>query len=39
MGHGLQRLTRACRGKLLVVIPEGITRPVVPIVVAKFATE
>jgi hypothetical protein len=39
MGHGLQRLTRARRGKLPVVIPEGMIRPVVPIVVAKFATE
>jgi hypothetical protein len=39
MGHGLQRLTQAHRGKLLVVIPEGMTRPVVPIIAAKFATE
>jgi hypothetical protein len=39
MGHGLQRLTRAHRGKLLVVIPQEMARPVVPIVVAKFATE
>jgi hypothetical protein len=39
MGHDLQRLTRARRGKLLVVIPEGMTRPIVPIVAEKFATE
>jgi hypothetical protein len=39
MGHGPQRLTRARHGKLPVVIPEGMTRPVVPIVAAKFATE
>jgi hypothetical protein len=39
MRHGLQRLTRARRGKLPVVKPEGMTRPVIPIVVAKFATE
>jgi hypothetical protein len=39
MGHGLQRLTRARRCKLLIVIPEGMTRPVIPIVAAKFATE
>jgi hypothetical protein len=39
MGHGLQRLTRAHRGKLPVDIPEGMTSPVIPIVVAKFATE
>jgi hypothetical protein len=39
MGHGLQRLTRDHRGKLQVVIAEGMTRPIVPIVVAKFATE
>jgi hypothetical protein len=30
---------RAHRGKLPVVIPEGMTWPVVPIVVAKFAIE
>jgi hypothetical protein len=39
MGHGLQRLTRARHGKLPVVIPEGMTRPVIPIVATKFATE
>jgi hypothetical protein len=39
MGHGLQRLTQARRGKLLVFIPKGMTRPVVPIIVVKFATE
>jgi hypothetical protein len=39
MGHGLQRLTRTHRGKLSVVIPEGMTRPVISIVAAKFATK
>jgi hypothetical protein len=39
MGHGLQRLTRAHRGKLPVVIPEGMIRPVVPIIAVKFATD
>jgi hypothetical protein len=39
MGHGLHRFTRAHRGKLPVVIPEGMTRPVIPIVAVKFATE
>jgi hypothetical protein len=39
MVHGLQRLTQARHGKLPVVIPEGMTRPVVPIVAAKFATD
>jgi hypothetical protein len=39
MGHGLQRLTRAHRGKIPVVIPEGITRHAVAIVAAKFATK
>jgi hypothetical protein len=39
MGLGLQRLTRARHGKLPVVIPEGVTWPVVPIVAATFATE
>ncbi|PUZ50911.1 hypothetical protein GQ55_6G112400 [Panicum hallii var. hallii] len=39
MGHGLQRLTRARRGKLPVVITQGNTRPLVPLVAAKFATE
>jgi hypothetical protein len=39
MGHGLQRLARAHRGKLPAVIPKGMTRPVVSIVAAKFATE
>lgn len=39
MGRGLQRLNRACRGKLQVVITEGNIRPVVPLVAAKFATE
>jgi hypothetical protein len=37
--YGTQFPTRAHHGKLLVVIPKGMTRPVVPIVVAKFATE
>jgi hypothetical protein len=39
MGHGLQRLTRARRGKQLVVIPKGMTRLVVPIVAAMFEIE
>jgi hypothetical protein len=39
MGYGIQRLTRAHHGKLSVVIPEGMTRPVVPIVAAKFTTK
>ncbi|TVU26389.1 hypothetical protein EJB05_28934 [Eragrostis curvula] len=32
MGHGLQRMNRARRSKLPVVIPEGMIRPVVPLV-------
>ncbi|TVU40631.1 hypothetical protein EJB05_14100 [Eragrostis curvula] len=39
MGKGLQKLSRARRGKLSVNIPEGRIRPVVPLVAAKFATE
>ncbi|WVZ71512.1 hypothetical protein U9M48_020091 [Paspalum notatum var. saurae] len=39
MGHGLQRMNRARRGKLPVVITEGRIRPVTPILAAKFATE
>ncbi|KAF0906452.1 hypothetical protein E2562_011447 [Oryza meyeriana var. granulata] len=39
MGKGLQRLTQTRCGKLPVVISEGRTRPVVPLVAAKFATE
>uniref|UniRef100_A0A0A9CPI2 Uncharacterized protein n=1 Tax=Arundo donax TaxID=35708 RepID=A0A0A9CPI2_ARUDO len=39
MGKGLQRLSRARRGKLPIIIPEGKTRPVVPLVATKFATE
>jgi len=39
MGLGLQRLNRARRGKLQVVITEGHIRPVVPLVAAKFASE
>jgi hypothetical protein len=39
MGHGLQRLTQASHGKLPIVIPKGMTRPIVPIVAAKFAIE
>ena len=39
MGHGLQRLSHARRGKLQVVITEGRIRPVVPLVAAKWATE
>ncbi|KAG8065476.1 hypothetical protein GUJ93_ZPchr0004g39894 [Zizania palustris] len=39
MGHGLQRLTRARRGKLPVVLAEGMTTPVTLVIAAKFATE
>lgn len=39
MGHALERMSRARRGKLTVVINEGNIRPVVPLVAAKFATE
>ncbi|CAD6204184.1 unnamed protein product [Miscanthus lutarioriparius] len=39
MGLGLQRLNRARRGKLQVVITEGHIRPVVPLVATKFASE
>ncbi|TVU31362.1 hypothetical protein EJB05_23045, partial [Eragrostis curvula] len=39
MGKGLQKMSRARLGKLAIVIPEGKTRPVSPIVAAKFATE
>jgi hypothetical protein len=39
MGHGLQRMSQARRGKLPVVITEGNIRPLVPLVAAKFATE
>jgi len=39
MGLGLQRLNRARRGKLQVVITEGNIRPLVPLVAAKYASE
>ncbi|CAN6216561.1 unnamed protein product [Urochloa humidicola] len=39
MGHGLQRLSRAQRGKLRIEITEGHQRPLVPLVASKFATE
>ena len=39
MGHGLQKITRARRGKLPLVINEGRTRPSVPLIDAKFATK
>jgi len=39
IGHGLQKITRARRGKLPLVINEGRTRPAVPFIAAKFATE
>ncbi|KAL6839014.1 hypothetical protein ACP4OV_031174 [Aristida adscensionis] len=39
MGHGLQRINRAHRGKLPIIIPEGHTRPLTPVIAAKFATE
>ena len=39
MGLGLQKLNRARRGKLQVVITEGNIRPLVPFVDAKYASE
>ncbi|CAO2207887.1 unnamed protein product [Urochloa humidicola] len=39
MGHGLQRLTRARRSRLPIVIAEGKIKPVVPVIAAKWATE
>jgi hypothetical protein len=39
MGYGLHRMNRAMRERLQVVIPEGRTRHVVPLIAAKFATE
>ncbi|TVT98399.1 hypothetical protein EJB05_56300, partial [Eragrostis curvula] len=39
MGKGLQKMSRARRGKLVVVIPKGKLSPVSPLVAAKFATE
>uniref|UniRef100_A0A0E0BAU9 Uncharacterized protein n=1 Tax=Oryza glumipatula TaxID=40148 RepID=A0A0E0BAU9_9ORYZ len=39
MGRGLQRINRARRGKLPIIIPEGHIRPLTPIIAAKFATE
>jgi hypothetical protein len=39
MGNALQKLSRAQRGKLSVIIPEGKIRPVVPLIAVKFATE
>jgi hypothetical protein len=36
--YGTQFPTRAHHGKLPVVIPKGMTRLVVPIIAAKFAT-
>ncbi|KAG0543419.1 hypothetical protein BDA96_02G189500 [Sorghum bicolor] len=39
MRLGLQKLNRARRGKLQVVIPEGNIRPLVPLVAAKYASE
>jgi hypothetical protein len=39
MGYGLHRMNRAMHGRLQVAILEGRTRPVVPLIAAKFATE
>jgi hypothetical protein len=39
MGYGLHRMNQAMRGRLQAVILEGRTRHVVPLIVAKFATE
>jgi hypothetical protein len=39
MGKGLQKITRSRRAKLPLVIKEGKTRPSVPLIAAKFATE
>jgi hypothetical protein len=39
MGKALEKLSRARRGKLAVIITEGRTRPVVPLIAAKFATK
>jgi hypothetical protein len=39
MGKGLQKITCARRAKLPLVINEGKTRPLVPVIAAKFATE
>jgi hypothetical protein len=39
MGKGLQKITRSRRAKLPLVIKEGKTRPSVPFIAAKFATE
>jgi hypothetical protein len=39
MRKGLQKITRARRAKLPLVINEGKTRPLVPVIATKFATE
>jgi hypothetical protein len=39
MGKGLQKITRARRAKLPLVINEGNTRPLVPVIAVKFVTE
>ncbi|CAN6299923.1 unnamed protein product [Urochloa humidicola] len=39
MGHGLNRMNRAHRGKLPIIIPKGQIRPMVPLIAAKYATE
>ncbi|KAG8095392.1 hypothetical protein GUJ93_ZPchr0012g21035 [Zizania palustris] len=39
MGHGIQRLTGARRGKLPLVLAKEMTRPITPVIAAKFATE
>ena len=35
MGRGLQRINRARRGKLPIIIPEGHIRPVTQMIAAK----
>jgi len=39
MGRGLQRINRARRGKLPIIIPEGHIMPVTQMIAAKYATE
>ena len=39
MGRGLQRINRARRGKLPIIIPEGHIRPVTQMIAAKYATK
>ncbi|CAL5065281.1 unnamed protein product [Urochloa decumbens] len=39
MGHGLQRINRARRGKMPIIIPEGHIRPLTPLIAVKYAIE